>query len=174
MALIYLRKAKDVNLKRIMDIIKDAQASLKSENVPQWQDGYPDKNNILLDIKNNNLYEIMFNNNIAGIIAIQYTNEPNYDSLTGGNWENDDDYATIHRLAIDSKYAGNNLGVISFYNAITLIKNNNYKSVRIDTHKQNKRVQYLLKKIGFNHRGTIHINDPHGDLDTNAYELTIK
>ncbi|SCC11716.1 GNAT family N-acetyltransferase [Weissella bombi] len=171
MVALNLRKAQQKHLDDIMVIVHDAQQNLKNADVDQWQDGYPDKSNILSDINQGILYEIIFNNKLVGIMAIQYTPEPNYQSLSGGKWHAQGPYATIHRFAISSNFAHQHLGKLALTSALTLIKNNHITAVRIDTHETNLRMQHLLKQLGFHYRGIIHISDPHGDLNTNAYEL---
>lgn len=45
------RKAENKDLNQIMKVISDAQATLKADGVDQWQDGFPNKNVILEDMK---------------------------------------------------------------------------------------------------------------------------
>ncbi|MDD3026834.1 MAG: GNAT family N-acetyltransferase, partial [Erysipelotrichaceae bacterium] len=48
-----LRKSRDADIPQIMAIIDEAKSYLKSQNINQWQDGYPNsdviKNDIILD-----------------------------------------------------------------------------------------------------------------------------
>lgn len=174
MSLVYLRKANKNHLEQIMNVVHDAQENLNAAGIDQWKNGYPDRLNILSDIEQNSLYEIMFEKQIAGIIAIQYTPEPNYKTLSGGKWLGNDNYATIHRLAIDSSFAHQGLGRMALTSALSLIRERQITSVRVDTHRKNRRVQHLVTELDFKYRGVIHIVDPHGDLDNDAYELIME
>lgn len=174
MSLIYLRKANRDHLEQIMNVVHDAQENLNAAGIDQWKNGYPDKFNILSDIDQNSLYEIMFEKQIAGIITIQDIPEPNYKTLSGGKWLGSDNYATIHRLAIDSSFSHQGLGKMALISALSLIREQQITSVRVDTHRKNQRVQHLVTQLGFKYRGVIHIVDPHGDLDNDAYELIME
>ncbi|MCD2256459.1 GNAT family N-acetyltransferase [Agrilactobacillus fermenti] len=173
MTYMYLQPAHQLDLDRIMAIIHSAQATMATDGVHQWFNGYPDRTNLLSDIAKAQLYEIIYQQQIAGVLAIQTTPEPNYETLKGGHWHSDAPYATIHRLAMHHEFAGHHLGKMAIAHALTLIRNQGIMHVRMDTHHDNKRMQYLMRQFGFGHRGTIHIHDPHGDLETEAYELSL-
>lgn len=42
MSSIYIKRAQITDLNEIMNIISQAQAMLKADGSPQWQNGYPD------------------------------------------------------------------------------------------------------------------------------------
>lgn len=48
---IYLRRANQDDLQRIMEIIEQARAQLKEKGNPQWQDGHPFQKTMENDIK---------------------------------------------------------------------------------------------------------------------------
>lgn len=82
--------------------------------------------------------------------------EATYDYIEDGAWKGDDTYGVVHRIASD----GSVKGIGSF------CLNWAYKqcgNLRIDTHGDNTVMQSLLKKLGFEHCGTIYVeedNDP--------------
>ena len=43
----------------VMEIIEDGRAFLATQNSGQWQDGYPNRDNLINDIGNNNLYVVL-------------------------------------------------------------------------------------------------------------------
>ena len=51
-----ITKASIDDLASIMEIVIEAKAYLKSQNIDQWQDGYPNEEGLLKDIQNNSLY----------------------------------------------------------------------------------------------------------------------
>ena len=51
-----IQKSTLAELESIMSIIDDAQKYLASLNIDQWQDGYPNEEQIKLDIENNDSY----------------------------------------------------------------------------------------------------------------------
>ncbi|WP_318529082.1 hypothetical protein [Ligilactobacillus aviarius] len=56
MNLIYLRPATQRDLPSIMAIIHEAQALLKNDGSPQWQDGYPTEEVFQTDIQRNECF----------------------------------------------------------------------------------------------------------------------
>lgn len=80
-------------------------------------------------------------------------------------------YATIHRLAITFNSSGQGLARMVFYSAITLIANEGIRNIRVDKHALNFKMRGLLSNLNFEEKGTITIEDPHGDLETIGFEL---
>lgn len=145
------------NIPTIMSIIKDAQTYLANLNIDQWQDGYPDENQIKLDIENNDSYVILNDENkIIGTTVFTTKNESTYNAIDG-KWITNEDaiYGVIHRLAVGEEYRKSGFSNFVFnYCENELIKNG-VKSMRIDTHKDNKGMQSLLLKRGYQYCGII-------------------
>lgn len=55
MSLIYIRLATQQDILQMMAIVKDAQHLLASQDIPQWQNGYPNEKVLLNDIEKNKL-----------------------------------------------------------------------------------------------------------------------
>ena len=77
-------QAKD--LPAIMEIIGHAQAFLKSQGIDQWQDGYPNAQQIELDIASKNSY-LVRNSDQELLATVMFTTEPEptYQEIDG-NW----------------------------------------------------------------------------------------
>lgn len=87
--------------------------------------------------------------------------EPTY-RVIEGSWRSDTPYGVVHRLAGD----GSERGVGAFCLEWALSQCGH---LRIDTHGDNKVMQRLLEKQGFDYRGIIHVvEDPYPRL---AYDL---
>ena len=46
------RKTEAADLDGVMEIVRQAQASLKARGIDQWQNGYPNENTLREDIQN--------------------------------------------------------------------------------------------------------------------------
>ena len=172
MTLIYSRKANTNDIDSIMPIIDDAKAFLKKAGSTQWQSGYPNKQTITQDIENNVGWVLVVDHQIAGYAAAIAGIEPTY-QVIDGQWHNDqDEYATIHRMAISSQYRGMHLANYFFSNLISLQVTNNISNFRIDTFKKNAVMQHLAKSNDFTIRGTIKVDDPI-DPERIAFELNL-
>ena len=152
-----LRLSKSNDLPTIMEIIGHAQQFLAEQNIDQWQDGYPPKEWIMNDISAKESYVIENEDNqiIATTVFID-REEPNYNEILG-NWSTGKDakYGVVHRLAIhkDSRRTGIAEFVLTEFEKV--LKQNQFDSMRIDTHKDNVGMQKLLKKIGYQYCGII-------------------
>lgn len=157
----------------IMNIVADAQQYLASLNIDQWQDGYPTIEQIRLDIKNNDSY-VIYNDDekIIGTTVFTTRTEPTYAKIHGG-WltENDAKYGVIHRLAVDNDYRKVGLAKFVFNECEFNLKKQGINSMRIDTHKDNKGMQGLLTKLGYQYCGVIILTSGAERL---AYEKLIK
>lgn len=153
------RKTTKKDIKSIMKIIDEAKIYFKENNINQWQDGYPNAKVIEEDIKNECSYVLLKDSNIIGTSVIDFNGEETYNEIYEGTWLSDGEYAVIHRIAIDNGYKG--LGIASeiIKNAEILCRENRVRNIRVDTHKDNKSMQRLLKKNGFTYCGIIYLED---------------
>ena len=143
------RKATLSDIDDVMAIIEDGRAFLKPQNGGQWQDGYPNRDSLLNDIKNENLYVILTSDNqIASVAAFTYY-EKDYDTLYEGAWLSDYPYMVMHRIAVKNEYRGQGYGKALFELFIEVGKEKGYRSLRVDTHEDNKPMLSLLDKYDF-------------------------
>lgn len=177
MSLIYIRKAQNDDLSAIMSIISQAQALLKADGSPQWQGGYPDKATLQKDIWAQQCYVLIADGRVAGTATVIIGDDSNYHEIFNGNWENTTDpYATIHRIAIGSDFAGHHLSHFFFSNLISAAYRDGIRNFRIDTHEMNKRMQAIASNFGYIHRGKIYVDEPtpnHEDNARLAFELNL-
>lgn len=148
------------DLDRIMEIIADAQRFLKESAVDQWQDGYPTPEVFLNDIENGVCHVFTVEGKIAGVISIFFETEPNYNEVDDGNWiTGDAPYAVFHRAAVGGEYRGMGIAGEMLSYAENMAIDRGFKSMRGDTHRNNKAMRSLLEKRGFVHCGTIYIGE---------------
>ena len=154
-----LRKSTQEDIVKIMTIINEAQKQLKDQGVDQWQNNYPNLDTINDDIRNNTSYVLMENEEIVATVVISFDGEKTYDNIYDGKWITNNEYAVIHRLAVKDSYKGKGIAskVINCVEERCLEKN--IHSIKIDTHMDNKSMQRLLKKCGFEYCGIIYLED---------------
>ena len=169
MKLIY---SKSSNIATIMSIINDAQKYLHSLNIDQWQDGYPNKIQIELDIKNEDSYIVLNDENeTIGTTVFTTKKEATYQNIEG-NWLTPENakYGVIHRLAVGDEYRKLGLAKFVFTECENRLKEAGVKSMRIDTHRDNLGMQHMLKKRSYKYCGVIILDS--GD-ERLAYEKLI-
>lgn len=171
MAMVYLRKATLADLDQIDHLIQDAKKLLAADGIPQWQTGYPQKKDILADLEQEMTYLLIVGRQILGTATLMTMPEPNYKNIYQGGWQTSDQhYATIHRIAIKSDQTGQHLSDFIFSNLLSETLRLGFKEIRIDTHRQNLRMQHILEKTGFEYRGIVYM-DSNPDDQRNAYQL---
>lgn len=159
MAQISLRRATLADLDAIMQIINEAKELLKQDGSPQWQDGHPDRETFIDDIKHQTSWVLTVGDQIAATATLQLTPEPTYQEINGA-WSNvTDSYATIHRVAVSSQFRGQHLSKYLFSNLISMGQMLDRTNFRIDTYPKNLRMQSLAESFGFVKRGEIMVDD---------------
>lgn len=147
------------DIPRIMEIINDAKALLKSLQIDQWQNGYPNAEQIENDIKNGESYVVVNEENqIMATTMFTLRKEPTYKKVIDGNWIIDENlpYGVIHRLAMAKEFRGLGIAKFVFEELHQKLQHQNIKSLKIDTHEKNIGMQSLIKKLGYKYCGIIY------------------
>jgi RimJ/RimL family protein N-acetyltransferase len=148
-----IRKAAPGDIPRILTIYDRARSFMRSTgNLTQWINGYPSRELVESDIKKGSSYVCLDDGRIVGAFYFAVEIEKTYLEIEGGSWLNEDKYAVVHRIAVDS----DRRGIAPYCLAWSYGKWNN---VRIDTHRDNKPMQRVLEKCGFSYCGVIHLED---------------
>jgi predicted GNAT family acetyltransferase len=144
----------------IMIIIEEAKTYLASQNIDQWQNGYPNAEQVANDIKNNESYVVVNDENTV-IATAMFTlrKEPTY-KVIEGNWlvDENDTYGVVHRMAIKKEFRKFGLATFMFHEFHMQLLEKNIKSLKIDTHEKNLGMQALIKKLGYTYCGIIYTN----------------
>lgn len=145
---------------RIYNYARDFMA--RTGNPTQWRDGYPTPELIAADIRAGRGYVGVGGDGMAHCaFALMFGDEPTYREIEGGAWLNDAPYATIHRLAGDGVEHG-------IFDACVAFCRRRCANLRADTHADNRIMQHLLEKNGFQKCGIIHVGDGSARI---AYQL---
>ena len=162
-----IRKSAEHDLERIMEIYAVARRFMVEHGNPnQWSsNNWPPQELISQDITRGNSYVCIDDGRVVGTFFFAFGKEiePAYAVITDGKWLDDSPYGVVHRIASD----GTVRGVGSFCINWAFEKCGH---LRIDTHGDNKVMQGLVKKLGFIHCGTIHVEQD--DEPRLAYEKT--
>jgi len=138
-----VRKAELKDIDAIMQIYDSARIFMRNHGNPyQWGDNYPQIDILTEDIKNNQCFVCVENNEIAGVFAFMMHDEPCYNNIKQGRWLNNEPYGVIHRLASGGKAKGVFCCCLDFCSK-------QIKNIRADTHKDNIIMQHLFEKHGF-------------------------
>lgn len=149
-----IKKAQTDDIDEILEIFKNSRKIMKeSGNPTQWGDDKPSVDTIEDDIKSGDMYKISYKNDkeILGVFVLK-DYDLCYDKIYDGKWLNDEPYGVIHRVATNGKARG-------IMNLCLNFSEGHFKNVRIDTHEDNKIMQHILKKHGYQRCGIIYVED---------------
>ena len=148
-----IRLANYDDLDEIRNIFLVAKSKMVSDgNLEQWKDiDYPfcyTKE----DIDKGQCY-VIENDNKELVATFVYIvgEDPTY-SYIEGKWLNNNKYGTIHRIASNNKEEHIFKTVLDYVLSSKI-------DIRIDTHKDNKRMKHLIEKNGFTYCGIIYVRD---------------
>ena len=149
------RKGVESDLERVMELVADAQNWFRKQGIDQWQDGYPTRELILSDILRGENYIVECNGVVAATAVISFEGEPTYAEVKGRGWLNDNRYAVVHRIAVSEACRRKGIAKEILHFTQELCAERGICDIRIDTHKDNKAMRSLLKKMGYTHCGRI-------------------
>ncbi len=149
------RKGVASDLERIMELVADAQNWFRGQNIDQWQDGYPTREIISSDIVGGVNYIIELNGVASATAVISFAGEPTYSEIKGRGWLNENRYAVVHRIAVADECRRKGIAKEILLFTEELCAERGVSDIRIDTHRDNRAMRSLLKKMGYTHCGRI-------------------
>lgn len=149
-----IRKSSLDDVKDIMTLIHQAQSYFKKAGIDQWQDGYPQADDIIQDINQGKSY-VIEDTKIIGTMYFAIEDEPTYHIIDGAWKTANQPYAVIHRIVVDENHKSQNIAHQLLEYAIHECQQNHIHSIRIDTHEDNLSMQRFLQKHGFHQCGEI-------------------
>lgn len=152
-------KSKIDDLPQIMQIIMQAKNYFAKKTTFQWDKNYPNKSHIKCDIVKKNSYIVKNTYDILATFCLSVEKDEIYENIQNIRWISDGTYATIHRMAIDNLYKKMGVGSDILEYCEKYCRENNIKSLRIDTHIKNIPMINLIKKHNFTYCGETKTND---------------
>lgn len=152
------RLAREIDRIEIEKIYEDGSLKLKSLGINQWQgQDKPNLDNFKNLIANKNIYVLEDNNRVVSTVII-YDYDLDYEKNLDGKWNSPKPYVALHRIGTleSERNKGYGRKIIEF--AESYAKENNFKSVRIDTHRENKSMQNLLKSMNYIYAGLVYLD----------------
>lgn len=147
-----IRKTQMSELESLLKIYAYAREQMRlSGNPTQWGDNRPAESDVVCDIQKGNSYVILNDGEICGVFAFIIGEEPTYKRIEG-EWKNNTQYGTIHRIASNGRFKG-------IFNTCVEFCQSKIPHLRIDTHRDNKIMQHLIEKSGFERCGIIYVSD---------------
>ncbi|WP_277219201.1 GNAT family N-acetyltransferase [Peptoniphilus vaginalis] len=153
-----LRLAREDDREIILQIYDDGSKKLKALGLDQWQGkDKPNLDNFKELIENKNIFVLEDDGKVVSTVII-YDNDIDYENNLDGTWQSPKPYVALHRIGtLESErkkgYGRKIIEMSEFY-----ARENNFKSVRIDTHRGNKTMQGLLKSLNYEYVGLVYLS----------------
>lgn len=159
-----IRLATLPDVPRVMEVLAAAKRVMRnSGNNNQWTDGYPTVEVVMHDIERDGGRVVVDDGVVVAYFALLPSPEPTYAQIYEGAWLDDAlPYHVIHRMGAVPTAHG------IFEDAIEYCFSTTGGNMRVDTHRNNKIMQHLFEKHGFNYCGIIYLAN--GD-ERLAYQL---
>ena len=153
------------DLERMREIYAYARDFMvRTGNPNQWgPTNWPPEDLLRQDVAEGNSFVCEEDGRVIGTFfyVFGYDIEPTYREIVDGSWRDDEPFGVVHRLAGDGSAKG--IGEFCLNWAF-----DQSGHLRVDTHGDNKVLQNLLEKLGFERRGTIFVVED--DYPRIAYE----
>ena len=142
-----IEKASNIDLEKMYAITKSCGKQMIENGIFQWNELYPSKEVLQKDIELQQIWKLTNSNSVVGIIVLTEIEDKEYKNVKWLTKNIKNLY--IHRLAVAPKFQGKGCAQALMNFAEDYAKENNYKSVRLDTFSQNKRNQHFYEQRNY-------------------------
>lgn len=141
-----IRKATEIDIQKIMEIISVTIKEMKTYNNTQWDESYPQAINFSKDIDAGDLYVDELNDEIRGFVCINYVEPAEYNCI---NWQSLEKAMIVHRMAVNLNFRNQGVGLSLLKFSEELALENGVSYLKTDTYSINDKMNSLFKKSGF-------------------------
>lgn len=165
-----IRKAQLEDLNNIRKVYDAAKQYMDNTGNPnQWKKGHPPREVLEEDIALERLYVCVEDGKTCGVFMFAIMDDVTYHVIEDGAWKNDELYGVIHRIASDGTVKGVFTAALNY--AKEQVKKAGLQNLRIDTHHDNKTMQHVVTKHGFERCGIIYLENGSPRI---AYHLVLR
>ncbi len=162
------------DMDRVLEIIASARAYFKAAGIPQWQGEYPSREIIERDIAAGESYVCEHDGNVCAFCAIVGGAEPDYERIYEGEWKNQDEYISLHRVAVTPECKGIGVGAAFVGKAIEIAASRGISNIKCDTHRINTNMRRMLEKNGFELCGIIYLTEDGAERVAYQKQIEVK
>lgn len=144
---ISFRKAEMADLEEIYRLVKDAVAHMEEQNIMQWDELYPTRDDLLTDIEKDQLTVGVIEGTIVVIYVLNRESEAEY---ANGNWQwPDEPYFVIHRLCVSPSFQNMGIARQTLLQIENNLKASGNHAIRLDVFTQNPFALRLYERLGY-------------------------
>ena len=148
---IYYRNTVSEEQEAVVKLFEAAKVKMSEEGIDQWDEVYPNVNDISNDIKNNQMYTVYMGNKLAGVYVVNAEADKAYKF---GSWtDTDGKYAVVHRLCVAPEYQHTGIATKIMEHIEAEQKKLGVTSIRLDVFSKNPYALGLYEKLGYQNVG---------------------
>src|SRR6201996_2591381 len=147
-----IRRAVLSDVTEIMNLINGVVPVMQAAGNFQWSSDYPNPAVFEKDIAQQQLWVVVDENEIAGVVAITTDQSPEYADV---GWDLNETAIVVHRLAVSVNHQGKGVAALMMQQAEVVARERGIPIMRIDTNSTNKVTRQLFPKLGYEFAGEI-------------------
>lgn len=162
------RMANESDRESILEIYLEGAESLKADGVDQWQGKYVPSFKDVDEHLGVDLYVLEYHKRIVSTACLVEGIDEDYENING-KWNTSLPYISIHKVATSNEYKKQSFGRKMMRYIENLAKRKRM-DLRIDTHKDNKKMRNFIISCGYKYTGEVVLQ---GELERLAYDKVI-
>ncbi|OHX67880.1 GNAT family N-acetyltransferase [Flammeovirga pacifica] len=141
------------HLNALTTLFREVKIGLTSLGLDQWDDEYPQENDLAKDIERQEAYGYFIENELVGYAVFNQLFDVEYNDI---QWLNtSDQFLVMHRLCVSPKHQGRGIAKEFIAFGETLCIDQRARSLRFDAFKQNPISGKLYQKLGYQILGEV-------------------
>ncbi|WP_455520696.1 GNAT family N-acetyltransferase [Parvimonas micra] len=162
------RMANESDRESILEIYLEGAESLKNDGVDQWQGKYVPSFKDIDEHLGIDLYVLEYHKRVVSTACLVEGIDEDYENIDG-KWNTSIPYISIHKVATSNKYKKQSFAkkMMSYIENFAKRKR---MDLRIDTHKDNKKMRNFIISCGYKYTGEVVLQ---GELERLAYDKNV-
>lgn len=162
------RMANELDRESILNIYLEGANALKEDGVDQWQGHYVPSFKDVDEHLGVDLYVLEYHKRIVSTACLVEGIDEDYENING-KWNTSLPYISIHKVATSNEYKKQSFGrkMMSYIENLAKRKR---MDLRIDTHKDNKKMRNFIISCGYKYAGEVILQ---GELERLAYDKKV-
>lgn len=139
------------DLDEVFSLVQNAIATMNEQNIPQWDEIYPDRAVLRDDIDRGQLYIGKINDRIAVIYVLNQDYDEQYQN---GQWLfPDKEFMVVHRLCVNPKWANQGIAKNTMLHIENEVSEIGAEAIRLDAFTLNPFALKLYERLGYSKVG---------------------
>lgn len=162
------RMANELDRESILNIYLEGANALKEDGVDQWQGQYVPSFKDVDEHLGVDLYVLEYHKRIVSTACLVEGIDEDYENING-KWNTSLPYISIHKVATSNEYKKQSFGrkMMSYIENFAKRKR---MDLRIDTHKDNKKMRNFIMSCGYKYTGEVILQ---GELERLGYDKKV-